>query len=231
MRVSINDLSALNNSMSPYPYSPDTTRALINSISQPQFQPYLDRADGDLELGLRHYVWNAALASSMHGPLHVLEITLRNAVHDRMKRHHGASWFDLPNMLKSSEKHMVDEVRLDLIKRNGVSTPDKIIAELSFRFWVGIFARKYDRLWWSTLHTIFSPQIQRNDLHEQLDRLRTLRNRIAHHEPILQRHLMADLADIKNIAGSISIVMLDWLNWHEQVTTRFGTVIGQIDLF
>ena len=58
----------------------------------------------------------------------------------------------------------------------------------------------------------------------------TLRNRIAHHEPILHRHLMADLADIKQIVGSLSPVVLDWLDWHEQATPRFGTPVREVDV-
>jgi hypothetical protein len=76
-----------------------------------------------------------------------------------------------------------------------------------------------------------TPKIQRHDIHAKLDRLRTLRNRIAHHETIQHRHLMADLNDIKQIVGALSPTMLDWLNWHEQATLRFGTPETEIDIF
>lgn len=42
---------------------------------------------------------------------------------------------------------------------------------------------------------------------------------------------MADLADIKQIVGSLSPAVLDWLNWHEQATARFATPATDIDLF
>ncbi len=217
--------------MQPYPYKPVTITALVDSVSQPRFQPYLDLANGNTELGLRQYVWNAALASSLHSPLHVLEVTLRNAVHDHMKRHHGGSWLELPNLLKGPELGMVADAKTYLKKRSEPVTADKIIAELNFSFWVSIFARRYDRLWLSTLQNSFSPRLKRDDLHMRLDRLRTLRNRIAHHEPILQRHLMADLADIKTLVGSLSPEVLDWLDWHEQATSRFAIRVEQIDVF
>ncbi len=231
MNFRLDDTLDESNLMQPYPYNSATINILVSSISQPRFQPYLNNANGNTELGLRHYVWNAALASSLHSPLHVLEIALRNAVHDRMKLQYGGSWFDLSNILKVPELGIVADTKIYLKDRNEPVTADKIIAELSFRFWVGIFARKYDRLWLSTLQNIFSPRLKRDDLHMRLDRLRTLRNRIAHHEPILQRHLMADLADIKMLVESLSTEVLDWLNWHEQATVRFGTRIDQIDVF
>lgn len=217
--------------MQPYPYTPGSLADLLTALSEPRFQTYLARAGGDPELGMRQYVWNAAVASGLHGPLHILEVTLRNAVHDRLKHVHGASWFDLPNMLKGPETGMIQDARNYLAERGEPTTPDKVVAELNFRFWVGIFSRKYDRLWVSSLQAIFSPRPIRHELHERLDRLRTLRNRIAHHEPILHRHLMADLADIKQIVGSLSPATLDWLNWHEQATARFATPATDIDLF
>ena len=217
--------------MQPYSYTPGALADLLKALSEPRFQTYLGHANGNQEMGMRQYVWNAALASGLHGPVHMLEVTLRNAVHDRLKHIHGASWFDLPGFLRGPEAGMINDARNYLADRNESTAPDKIIAELNFRFWVAIFSRKYDRLWVSSLQAIFSPRPIRHELHEKLDRLRTLRNRIAHHEPILHRHLMADLADIKQIVGSLSPTVLDWLNWHQQATARFATPATDIDLF
>jgi hypothetical protein len=217
--------------MQPYPYSPSDIQVLRSAISTARFQTYLDRAGGHDEMALRHYVWNSSVASAFQAPLQTLEVTLRNAVHERMKHTQGASWFDLPNVLKSPETSMIAEAKKFLTDRGEATNPNKVLAELSFRFWVGLFSRKYDRLWVSQLQAAFSPRPIRQDLHVKLDRLRTLRNRIAHHEPILHRDLMADLADIKEIVGALSPTVLDWLNWHEQATIRFATPIGDIDLF
>jgi hypothetical protein len=215
----------------PYPYTPASLAEIRRALSEPRFRTYLDLGGGNAELGMRQYVWNAALASALHSPLHVLEVTLRNAVHDQLKRPHGGHWFDVPNLLRLPETAMIAEARNFLTARGEPPTPDKIVAELSFRFWVGIFSRKYDRLWVSSLQGLFTPRPQRQDLHGKLDRLRTLRNRIAHHETIQHRHLMADLADIKQIVGALSPSMLDWLTWHEQATIRFATPAAEIDVF
>ncbi len=78
--------------MQPYPYTPGALAGLLKALSEPRFQTYLGHANGDQEMGMRQYVWNGALASGLHGPVHMLEVTLRNAVHDRLKHIHGASW-------------------------------------------------------------------------------------------------------------------------------------------
>jgi hypothetical protein len=217
--------------MQPYPYTPASIVEIRQALSEPRFQTYFGLAGGDVELAMRQYVWNAALASGLQTPLHLLEVTLRNAVNDRLKRAHGANWIDTAGLLKSPETAMVTEAKNYLASRGETATLDKIVAELNFRFWVGIFSRKYDRLWLASLQSLFAPKIQRHDIHGKLDRLRTLRNRIAHHETIQHRHLMADLNDIKQIVGALSPTMLDWLNWHEQATTRFATPATEIDIF
>jgi hypothetical protein len=217
--------------MQPYPYTPALIAGIRRALSEPRFQTYLGLAGGDAELAMRQYVWNASVASGLQTPLHLLEVTVRNAVNDRLKQAHGANWLSSAGLLKSPETAMVAKAKDYLVSRGEAATLDKIVAELNFQFWVGIFSRKYDRVWLASLQSLFTPKIQRYELHEKLDRLRTLRNRIAHHETIQHRHLMADLNDIKLILGALSPTMLDWLNWHEQATTRFATPATEIDIF
>ena len=75
-----------------------------------------------------------------------------------------------------------------LHERGKLPTADYVVSELSFTFWVALFANVYDQTLWRTdLHRIFTPRTKnRHGLHDSLDRLRNLRNRIAHHEPIFQ---------------------------------------------
>ena len=70
--------------MQPYPYTPGALADLLKALSEPRFQTYLGHANGNQEMGMRQYVRNAALASGLHGPVHMLKVTLRNAVHDRL---------------------------------------------------------------------------------------------------------------------------------------------------
>lgn len=42
------------------------------------------------------YHWNSALSEALHGTLQSLEITLRNAVNDRLRVSFGDAWYDNP---------------------------------------------------------------------------------------------------------------------------------------
>ncbi|WP_051038197.1 hypothetical protein [Thalassoporum mexicanum] len=78
------------------------------------------------------------------------------------------------------------------------------MTELNFGFWVALFAGRYDvTLWRSALFRIFPKGTRRKQVHSQLSRIRDLRNRIAHHEPILDHNLPADY--------QTTIQLLKWL--------------------
>lgn len=64
--------------------------------------------------------------------------------------------------------------------------------------------------------------MRRVDAHARLDYLRTFRNRIAHHEPIFARHLVADHDSILLATGWISAEMRDWIAHHSRVPRLLG---------
>ncbi|OYX48387.1 MAG: hypothetical protein B7Y90_10665 [Alphaproteobacteria bacterium 32-64-14] len=70
-------------------------------------------------------------------------------------------------------------------------TQGKVIAQLTIYFWKRLFSADYDSsLWRPALKKVFpDKRIKRADVAECLERIYVLRNRIAHHEVILTRHL------------------------------------------
>lgn len=68
-------------------------------------------------------------------------------------------------------------------------TPGRIVAAVTFSFWTSMFGREYETLWQTTLHRIGSRPdgkgLRRKDFSGPLAQIRILRNRIAHHEPII----------------------------------------------
>lgn len=109
--------------------------------------------------------------------------------------------------------------RRDLINaRNGQNTTGKVIPELKFVFWEKLLTRRFDdRLWTPFLHTVFpnhevtlSVPEMRNKLRVLLENVRGLRNRIAHHEPIIARDLELDF---KNIDLLINYRCSDTAHW------------------
>ncbi|MFG1862511.1 hypothetical protein [Microbispora bryophytorum] len=175
-------------------------------ISVPRFASYLDALSGDRLGAWDLYQWNVVVSEAFYGPLHWLEICLRNAEHDRLRNRFGTDdwWRVAP--LDEYEMAKVSAANQKLA-RKGVRRPpaDDVVTELSFGFWVSLLSRKYDRrLWVPALHGAFPYYSGRREpLRDNLQTMVLLRNRIMHHEPIHRRHLEADHAKIYRLLGYV----------------------------
>ena len=203
----------------PFAYEESEISSLVSTVSSTRISTYRQQVESDAE-ALQLYTWNTAAAAAFYGPLQTLEVTLRNAVHDLMRKAHGTTWFDNGQLLRQAEQGKVETAVQHLDELGKQPTAGRVIAELHFGFWVALFANAYDTTIWRTdLHRIFTPRVKsRQGLHDALDRLRTLRNRIAHHEPIFQRRLQDDYKRICNITGFLSPPTLAWLRHHSRVS-------------
>ena len=212
-------------------YDGATIQALCLAISRERFATYLKLARGDRRRALQLYAYNAALGGAFHGPLQALEVTLRNAVHDAMMSASGARWFESPQLDKP-QRDAVTKAKNKLGGGAGAQDPGRIVAELSFGFWVALFARRYEAaLWRTTLHQCFGPTPARRELHNRLNSLLTLRNRVAHHEPILQRKPHADHDTILWVLGMLSTEMEAWVRHHNRVPQILVQPIHHITQF
>jgi len=214
----------------PFEYTEDAIAAISHSLSPVRFQKYLDASDGDEVAAIQLYAWNTAIAGAFYGPLQTLEVLLRNKIHQQLGASHGARWFENTQLLRDAEIQRASEAVQYLNDRNKSAAADSVVAELSFAFWVALFANVYDESIWRTdLHKLFPQQIRdRRKLHMTLDKLRTLRNRIAHHEPIHQRKLADDYGRIRFLVGALDIATLRWLTHHSGIESVMETEVDQI---
>jgi len=183
--------------------------------------PYLS-ATGDRTRAIDLYDWNTRIGAAFFESLHYLEVGLRNALDDAATRHLGTSWLSPTSLILTprSRKAVVSA----LGHAGGPGAPrGKLVAELPFGFWWSLLADEYNRrLWQPALQHAFERGVRRRKLHAELDDLRRLRNRIAHHEPIHARALDSDFARVLDIATRIGIV----LGHHISATSRIPEVLA-----
>ncbi|HEU5471840.1 MAG TPA: hypothetical protein VFV67_14410 [Actinophytocola sp.] len=102
----------------------------------------------------------------------------------------------------------IAEATAKIDRRRKEVTADRVVAELNLGFWVALLGRglNYEtRLWRPALRLAFPRYTGgRAALHEELETVRLLRNRISHLEPIHRRHHLADYDKILRIVGYIS---------------------------
>lgn len=178
--------------------------------------------------GLELYAWNADTSAAFLAPLHVCEVVMRNAASEALEIIYGPRWPWSPGFERSlhNPTYGYSEKRDLFSARQKQTTTGKVIPELKFVFWQKLFtARNDQRLWTPHLLRVF-PNLPattavaslRAGLFADLEAIRTLRNRIAHHEPIFSRNLTDELAKIESLVNYRSTDTAQWMMSRQLVT-------------
>ena len=186
-----------------------TDQQLKYYLSTPRFNVYLAKTTNDFDKAYLLYKANIELSEAFYPILSILEISLRNAVNETLKVHfQDEYWFK--NNLPAEFLPFVSEATQKLTAQRKPITADRMIAELNFGFWNRLFNRHYTGLLWKPLRLIFknTPKHlrQRDKIANALYRIRTLRNRIYHYEPVF-----GNLQDIEDLYNEM-LTFLTWLD-------------------
>lgn len=215
---------------SAFTYTPSCVAALEASLSAERLGTYLRKSKGNREQAIRLHIWNTAISAAFYGPLQCLEITLRNAMHARLSEAYGVTWYDDPSGILDHGTHTrIAGAREDL-KRDGYpDDPPHVVAALPFGFWIMLLGAggrmtaggkaNYEMTIWrkAGFRVFRHSRVTRKAAHKPLNYLRTLRNRIAHHEPIIDRHLAADYASIQQVMAWMAPDIGLWMDHHSRV--------------
>lgn len=211
----------------PFPYTAEDIASLKTTLSVPRFASYLKRAGDSETYALALYLYNARLAKAFLFPLHVVEVTLRNAIDDALMSLHGPDW------------PFVETVRTQMLTADGLKTLDKaieragrratkddVVATLTFDFWSNLFRPEYGAFWRTKLNVILPnlPHgVTRHELQRAVKEINQFRNRIAHHEPVLDLNAVDVMARIKTVLGYRSAATLAWMRHHSTVAQALRT--------
>ncbi len=220
-----------------FSYTNDILDELEALFSSERLATYLHAVRGDREKAIRLHVWNTGVSAAFYGPLQGLEVALRNAMHRRLAVRYGDAWYD--NGRTDLDRGALDRIaraRTELARDGHRDDPHRVVAAQSFGFWVSLLGpggRRIDgrkanyqmSLWRPALRGAFAHRanLNRKQVHGPLNALRTLRNRIAHHEPIFARDLARDYDRIVEVAGWISPATRAWIQHHSRVLGMLGT--------
>ncbi|HET9196845.1 MAG TPA: hypothetical protein VFN92_01145 [Solirubrobacterales bacterium] len=210
----------------------------LNSISQgeidrwitaPRFRAFLDAADDDRTQAMALYDWNICMSAVFFEILGYTEVTLRNAIDAQFApvQHHQPaleSWLCDPALMTPKSLEKVHDAIAGIERVKKEPTRARVVANLSFGFWRALLDRHYKQLWIDRLHRAFPNGTgDRKEVATLLARLNPFRNRLAHHEPVIdvpisKRHdELIELARLIDgdaarwlIARSSVLEILDW---------------------
>ena len=205
-------------------------------LSIDRHSTYLLACRGDQAQAVRLYAWNVAISAALWGGFNVMEVALRNAMHEQLTKLAGREdWWNGSIPLFAYERNQVaDAVAAMTAQKGPALTPGHVVADLTLGFWVKLLANGYhQRLWVPALQFAFPHSTGlRRDLHRDLERLRKLRNRAAHHEPVFARNLADDHAKVLLVLATISPAARTWVDHDSRVpqvlAARQATVQGQL---
>ncbi|MBZ4618835.1 Abi family protein [Mycobacterium avium] len=206
-----------------------TAVTLFDHLAPPRMNPYMAATCGDKQQALELYLWNCAAGAALWEVLSHVEVAIRHALDSALTARHerlGRSdddWLWHPDVRKELGSKAAEDINEALerantsAKRGYTVTSDHVIAELNFGFWRFLFAKDRESAIGSAIRKAFphAPNATRandlSDLNTMVSMLYSLRNRIAHHEPIWWTRLDFRYSDALRILSYISPGLRDFV--------------------
>ena len=202
-------------------------------FSEKRLEKYFIRY-GDTEKAMTHYRCNIELSEAFYPCISTFEVVLRNSISRELSVLFGREdWytvFAITPGLTGLNKY-ISQANKQIAGRKEYPSPSKMIAELTLGFWVSLFNVEYERILWKDLRRVFpnmpKKERQRKKVAPPINRFRSFRNRIFHHEPISW-----NLDKLRNIHTEMLTVM-NWINkdiplWIAPFD-RFETVFQKVE--
>ena len=202
-------------------------------FSTKRMERYFALYPDDEARAIRHYQCNLQLSEAFYVSLSVFEVTLRNALCRELETMTGREdWyavFPTTPGLVGLNRYITQAIK-QIAGRHESITSSKIVAELTLGFWVSLLNSEYERLLWKDLRRAFpfmpKQERQRKNVSAPLNRFRSFRNRVFHHESICWnlQHVEKLHSEMVRVMGWMNREVPDWL----QQVDRFETVCRQI---
>lgn len=196
-------------------------------VSAERLSRYLKACGEDNRKALTLYRYNLLASEAMFSVVSCFEVALRNAIDRQLRSNLGTDWlrdsvmengvFDIPILKKTRD--IISAAYLRVVRNAGYSH-SKLLAEMEFGIWKYMFSPVQYRQTGRNLLHIFpnkprstrETQYNQATIFNELDKVNSIRNRIAHHEPIcfVTRTNQFDTSYIETTYNKI-ITLFDWL--------------------
>lgn len=198
------------------------------AISLDRLCRYVSACSNNKQRAMTLYRYNLKLSQEIFALISCFEVSLRNRIDLEMKNHFGKDWlrdFVMPGGRFETDPRVAGTKKIiynaygSLIRSNNYSNT-KLLAEMEFGVWKFMFNNVQFRLSGRHLLNVFpnkprstsTQQYNNVFIFNELDCINTVRNRIAHHEPIcFGIHNSIDLTNITNCYLKM-VRLLKWMD-------------------
>lgn len=196
------------------------------AFSPPRLEKFLIAAKGDQQEAIELYKLNIRLSGCLFGVLSIFEVVLRNLVDLHYRQLFGdKEWlknqcgqggmFGHPSFSRYGFESRT-RILTTIAQLGKRYTHDRLVAELNFGFWTYMFAPIQFRVGGQGLHKIYVKRLKgtsQSQIFNELDEVRNLRNRIAHHEPLCFDKYHSLNTDGTRAAHSYILKHIEWLGY------------------
>ncbi|MEW2300996.1 hypothetical protein AB0958_13645 [Streptomyces sp. NPDC006655] len=185
---------------------------LIRVLDALRYTPHGVTCSATCRQPLEWHDWETSTAKAMYELLRGLENVLRGAISVRLSVHYRrADWWEAPELRLTYGTRQKIERAAERLRRAGLPvTPEAVVRELTLGFWVALLGsgQDYETQLWRPMAAGFPGyRGRRRPLWERLDDLRSLRNMVAHQEPVGDRELAEDRDSVLTAVGYVSTVV------------------------
>lgn len=180
------------------------TRAQLEAwFSSPRMATFNFHSDPDLL-----YIWNTRITKALLEDIQHVEVLLRNAVDTSLSEVYGRLWFLSPRIPFTPQASRAVRKAASRTKQRpeNITHPDQVIAELNFDFWFFLLSNRYSTTVWPVVLGRLSGRPNREDFQHRLETIYRLRNRCAHHEPIVMKDRRAEEENLIAVRGNIEAI-------------------------
>lgn len=238
----------------------------MKDINHFRLEPYISRArlstystffapTNQVEL-LGCYLWSKEVAAAFFPLLQMLEVALRNSIHNEARQPQalGPHWFDNiatkqnldPNqrrIVRAVNRSVVDarnQIRKDLnLSPSHTVSEDRIVAKMTFGFWTNLFSAAFEvnrnpqSLWPALLRPVFpnAPRGARDRaiIQRKLLTIKTFRNKAFHHEPVWNIGRPAQVQDAIYKLLNTNDLILEVIRWISLDSLELVEKAGYVD--
>ncbi len=191
--------------------TPQQLVQLTQLVSSPRLAPYIAQTSTKPQ-AMALYLWNIQVTSACAETIALAEVILRNAMSDQLTAGYGPRWYSRAELF---DDRTAKDIRsawssITMPKDSATGRPaaktlqavpaGKVVANTMLGCWINLLDRggtrgegpmlkkvDYDStLWRKALYKAFPHSNgRRATVHEAASRMRALRNRAAHHEPLI----------------------------------------------
>lgn len=178
---------------------------ITENISLDRLSSYKNNDRDSLDLILSRYIYNVQISECFYPIIAALEVALRNRLYNAVAELKGQNWLleeiNQQIILSDNERNILLEAYKKIKRKHNFPSIGAIIAELTFGFWVNLCKKSYKNSLWDKqdfFSNVFpdfdnyfnSPTWDKTKvIFPELKEILRLRNRIFHHEIIINNKM------------------------------------------